>query len=217
MRRFSVKTLTLEDVRTTMVGLADRMSRDGITPAYVVAILRGGSWPSSFLIERLRHSGHMPGVMQIQIQRRVTGPLRARLITTIRPMPIGVRDKLRIFEARLLGLWAALPLRTRIAPAALDPSLVARFRTTIARDRLSRTTPVAIVDDAIDSGRSMNLAVRSAMAAGIPRAQIVLVVIAHTMPHPAITADYCEYEGVLCRFPWSDDAQKYSNTGASIG
>lgn len=65
---------------------------------------------------------------------------------------------------------------------------------------------VVIVDDTIDSGRTLRAAVDAVRKLN-PEAAVRTAVLASTFKRPPVVADHCLYDRTLFTFPWSMDAR----------
>lgn len=107
----------------------------------------------------------------------------------IRLLPTYLLDQLRIIESRILAASSA--------PAVSHEVHIP--------EALSSAKRILVVDDAIDSGRTMN-AVVNTIRQRCPQATVKTAVITVTTPTPVIHPDFTIYkDGSLVRFPWSAD------------
>ena len=65
---------------------------------------------------------------------------------------------------------------------------------------------VLVVDDAVDSGVTLDTVFRSLRETAPPDTEVRAAVVTVTLDRPLIEPDFTLYRGVLCRFPWSFDA-----------
>ena len=208
MVRRPVETLTDDDVRGVMRRIGDHILADGLVPAYVVTILRGGRYPSRCLLDHLKGAGVAPEELQLQIQRPSTGWLKSVIVRGVRRTPRALRDSLRVTEGWTRHLLLRLGVRSLEPDLSDQAEIVATLRHELELGRVSVASPVIVVDDAIDTGWSMAVAIRAMEEVGIARAAIRIVAITHTLPDPLSVADYFAYDRQLCRFSWSDDASE---------
>jgi hypoxanthine phosphoribosyltransferase len=73
---------------------------------------------------------------------------------------------------------------------------------------LSRGARVLVVDDAVDSGVTLATVLQTLQSVCPPEVEVRTAVITVTIEDPVVAPDYALYRGVLCRFPWSFDAQR---------
>ena len=71
---------------------------------------------------------------------------------------------------------------------------------------LENARRVLIVDDTVDSGKTLLAASEAVRRAIGEDVQIRTAVITSTWRNPPVRADYCLYDRTLVRFPWSFDA-----------
>jgi hypoxanthine phosphoribosyltransferase len=65
-----------------------------------------------------------------------------------------------------------------------------------------------LVDDAVDSGVTLAAVMQRLKAACPPGTEIQSAAIVQTTPRPLLAPDHVLYNGALCRFPWSFDANE---------
>ena len=63
---------------------------------------------------------------------------------------------------------------------------------------------ILIVDDAIDTGKTMFI-VKNNLKQKFPEAKIEIAVLAWTIDSSIVKPDYYLYKNTLLRFPWSND------------
>jgi uncharacterized protein len=68
-------------------------------------------------------------------------------------------------------------------------------------------TKLLVVDDAVGCGMTLAAALRALRCARPPHTEIRSAAIAVTLDDPPMAPDYALYRNVLCRFPWSLDAE----------
>lgn len=104
----------------------------------------------------------------------------------MRLLPAGVKDRLRIAEARRLRKHPGAAPQVTLPPLPDKGSLL-------------------VVDDAVDSGRTLR-AVLESIAREHPDLRVKSAVVTVTTPRPEAMPDYCMFnDGTLVRFPWSAD------------
>ena len=77
---------------------------------------------------------------------------------------------------------------------------------------VSKSKHILVVDDAIDSGRTMVLVVNSIRKFN-PSAKIKIAVINTTFKAPLIYPDYCLFTREIVRYPWANDVKKTGEAG----
>ncbi len=186
-----MKVVTLDPAGFTAAcrRLAETVRADGYAPRLIVGIRNGGGYvaeemaplfPDSMLafVELRRPSSARKG--------RGLGRLLSRL-------PRRVLDLLRMAEARLLAL--------RPRPSCPRIEILSELRRQLPGQ-------VLVVDDAVDSGITMQ-AVVEALRRARPDVEVRAAVITVTTGRPSVSPDYTLYNNhTLIRFPWSIDMKK---------
>jgi len=165
----------------------------------IIGVMRGGSivcdafclhFPSSAY--RLR--------TDVMLQRPSTKRKNGVVTRILKKFPIWVLDLMRIAESRMLSLKLTLTKSKHTPAVSLSEGL-----TKILKGR--KTPRILIIDDAIDSGTTI-YAIRQALTALNPEADVKVAVITVTTSTPCIQADYALYRNqTLIRFPWSSDSR----------
>lgn len=192
-----VITITTERLPAVANALLETMIRDGFVPDAVVGIATGGQR----LVEALpaRTPFH---VMHCTSQRPGTAVKSTSgfFKTVIRWAPYAVTNWLRRWED-----WCNE--RPRLTPACATPELdqaLATVSRTIIDQGFVR---VAVVDDAVDSGKTLAVVVEGLKRRLPSEADIRTAVVTQTRPAHKVVAcpDYALHLMTLCRFPWSFD------------
>ncbi len=191
-----VVTLNEEALSKASRDLWSSVERSGFRPTHVVGIVTGGA----VVVDRMRAtlprdvrtvkvSMARPGT---EMKRRsASGRLLARL-------PYAVTDRLRVLEAAVLARrngngaengWRDLSPEDATALGDITQTPGAR---------------VLVVDDAVDSGRTL-AAVAGRLRDNAGADRVKTAVIVQTQPDVVMQPDYRLFDGVLCRFPWSND------------
>jgi hypoxanthine phosphoribosyltransferase len=161
------------------------------SPDLVVAIRQGGLHVAR---EMLSDAASGIGLVTVAAHRPGTA-VKRRLDTAIvvRRLPRSLANGLRILEH-----YARLYLGSGSQPPTVEVDSATRLR-------VAASARILVVDDAVDSGTTLDAVLRHLAALG--RAEIRTAVLTVTFPQPAVLPDYTVYpKGVLLRFPWSDDA-----------
>lgn len=200
-----VESVAVADVADGMSALANTCLREGRAPSYVLAILNGGAIPAQEFIRALRSNGHTPLLISYRLQRSTTSRLKNVTVKLIsRACPV-ILDPLRKFEA---SLRTGMPYKPRDnRPPMANDALVRLLSHTVDSRLVAAERPVAVVDDAIDSGRTMAIVLESLKRVGVDRSSTLVVTYAQTTEEPLVSPDLCMRFQVLCRFPWSSDSQ----------
>ena len=135
----------------------------------------------------------------VRLQRAGTGVKSdMRLDVLLRRAPRPLVDLLRWLEVEYretaFRLGAVSPSATSHDPSALDDLRPVR-----------EARRILVVDDAVDSGRTLRRAV-SLVRAVAPDAEIRTAVLTSCWRRPPVVPDYCLFTRTLLRMPWSFDA-----------
>lgn len=68
---------------------------------------------------------------------------------------------------------------------------------------------IILVDDAIDTGHSIQAVLDYLLQQGYLRNQIKIAVMTTTGKHPICRADFSLFDEVICAFPWSYDSRQF--------
>lgn len=176
-----VQTVRLADVDPLTEKLVDSITKSSFDPDLIVYIETGARLLAASLHRKMR----IPA-LPIVIRRRGSAT-KARYSSLLRSVPTPVLDFLRDFERRRNSSAASI----RVIEAAPEADL--------------RNKRVLIVDDAADSGESLTVAGRWAMAKGAAESEIRYATISVTQSRACDLVSFWIYSQ-LCRFPWSSDS-----------
>jgi hypoxanthine phosphoribosyltransferase len=175
-------------------GLADAVRQ--FEPDLVVGVATGGAVVARSVAPHL--SGRPP-VVEVELKRPSTrlkervgaGRLLARL-------PGRAKNVLRWLEVEVRehALGRKRDARERAEAHVPDAGLV---------DALRGAERTLVIDDTVDTGRTLVAAVELARAAE-PAAELRTAVLASTFRDPPVRADYCLFDRTLLRMPWSLDS-----------
>lgn len=176
--------------------LADRVAP--FAPDLVVGIATGGAHVATAMQPHLPSD---PTVLTVRVQRPGTAAKQAlRVGSAVSLLPRRVADVARWLEVEYreasLRRQVAADLQERAVQLAEDAGLH-------TAERFERCV---VVDDTIDSGRTLRLAV-AAVAVAHPQATVRTAVLASTWRRPPVVPDLCLYDRTLLRLPWSLDAR----------
>lgn len=154
----------------------------GFRPDLIVGIAEGGVEVAGLLFPSADHFV----IASPRSHRGAKGRWLSRL-------PVRLLDCLRVIELRFRRRRPVLTL------PVLPPDLLAGA---------AKARSILIVDDAVDSGATLQ-AVVAAIRAAAPQAGVRSAVLTATRSNPIARPDYCCFsEGTILRFPWSLDAKK---------
>lgn len=185
-----VITLKDQDFTQACAQLERQISESGFVPDAIVGIANGGVNVAENMFPDVAHLSitcRRPG------SEHKDGP--SRLMALVRRMPLPVRDFLRKAEA-----VALIRHGNNLRRPEMEPD---------TRTALRAARSILVVDDAVDSGASLD-AVLSAIdnvvsTSGVSRT-VKAACITVTQNRPAAMPDYFIYHNrTLIRFPWSND------------
>ena len=176
--------------------LFDQMCCSGFEPEVVVGVATGGEFVAAAM--RVPHETYVTSisVRRDSTPKKESSRLRRSLVQTL---PYLLLNQLRLLEDWLLERGS------REKPC--EESAHARSLDQLADEvRAASATRVAVIDDAVDSGRTMNIVV-SGLRRRLPMAEIRSGVITVTRPldRVGIVPDFRLLQLTLVRFPWSMD------------
>lgn len=155
----------------------------GFVPDVVLSIAQGGVYVGERLFQDVPHFG-------TSLQRPSTRYKRPRLKAVLRRLPRPVLDALRKAEAMWLGMRKPRPID--IAQVIIPAEIATGKR-------------ILVVDDAVDSGATLDGVVR-ALCVAAPDAEVRTAVVTVTTKQPLIAPDFVIFNDLtLIRFPWSMD------------
>ncbi len=199
--RVTVRTLDRPAFDAACARLMQMASHDG-APDLLVGIRTGGLVVAESMASA---SPQRLPVLPLTSQRAGTGTksqLRG-LPAILRRMPRPVIDGMRLAEHHLVSKRRR---RRQQQGQHIDPAEAEHIRHFLATAPRERS--VLVVDDAVDSGVTLN-AVLNRLRAICPGGTVFRsAVITVTLERPLTEPDYALYRGVLCRFPWSFDAAR---------
>ncbi len=179
-----VKTLDKENFALACAELEYQVQADRYPPDIILAVLEGGKYVADNVFRELPH-------YETRLQRTGTAAKKGWKRELVRRLPRFFQDRLRIIEASMLS-------RRHDSRGSADVSLP--FGAEMDGRR------ILIVDDAVDSGRTLRL-VCEAVSRICPSSDIRSAVITVTTDSPETDPDYALYrDRTLVRFPWSMDS-----------
>lgn len=190
-----MKVITMSDreLAEACRRLAEACRDAGTMPDCIVGIRRGG-W---IVARKMASCFPDASLLPVALQRPSTGRKTDVVKTMIRRLPRFLQNWLRILESRLLSAFddGKIPL---------DVFELSEEMATQLAEECPET--VLIVDDAIDSGKTMWM-VAEGVRRVLPSAKVKTAVITVTTKKPLIVPDFSLYNNrTLIRFPWAIDA-----------
>lgn len=191
-----VITLTPSLLQAASFQLAQHVVDACVRPDVVIGILNGGAQVSRIMLKALPQGFEY---CEVSISRPSTQHKRQSVAhRLLKHLPLAVCDLLRIVESRVTEWRGSKSKLQRDGDIVLTPQVEARLMN-------APTSQVLIVDDAIDSGATIQK-VRDQLLARYPQLEVKVAAITVTTPHPLCDADFSLYHNrTLCRFPWSND------------
>ena len=192
-----VRELDIQDVDAAIADIAQGINRAANRPACLIGIANGGVIPAQLLAREL---GGVP-LLTVRLSRKSSGPFKRVLVRLTSYLPTPFRNTLRVWEMQVRTSHSQVPPQP-------SKSLLASAAKLSAEIPLNSDDPIVIVDDAIDTGKTVYLLVEALCSAGVSRERIKVAVLAHTLQDPLIRADFYAFDGALYRWPWSDDRRE---------
>lgn len=162
-----------------------------LKPDIVIGILNGGRFVCNTLIDKQNFNKNIQLIKpnrynRLKKYRRIFKPL-------LKVLPYKVLDKFRIYESN----------KSRRSMQALKLDELSNLKVNIDL-RVSSAQSILIVDDAIDTGRTMFI-MKNNVQKLFPNAEIKTAVISWTIDTSFIVPDFYIFKNTLVRFPWSLD------------
>jgi len=191
-----VYTLTAEELTTASYKLADIVLQDGFEADLVIGVKRGGAIVAKHLFTKLSVKKEMQ-YTEVSFSRLTTESKKSwRVSKVLTKLPYFLLNILRNIEVYLLELFKPKHyFSDREHLIVLDATL---------RDILSKSKKILIVDDAVDSGKTL-LAIKSVLLRENEALEIRSAVLTSTHKKSYLTVEYKLYENVLLRCPWAED------------
>ncbi len=165
-----------------------------IKPDIIIGVLNG----ASYLIEEFKNEKDYNSVTfeLITLQRELEIIKRIGLFKVLlKILPYKILDRLRVSEAKKAKKKLKKIDLIELSNQKID--LPISISTELVKN-------ILIVDDAIDTGKTMYL-VKNNLSGLFPNANIKIAVISWTIEKSIVKPDYFLFKNVLVRFPWSKD------------
>jgi uncharacterized protein len=179
--------------------LMDRVIEE-FRPDLLVGIRTGG-----LVVAEAMASAASPAIAVLPLTcRRASTGMKSRfklLPTILAALPRPAVDGLRWLEHRVLSTRRRGEATVQHIDHAEAEAIGRHLAQAAAAQR------VLVVDDAVDSGVTLATVLRLLRQASPPDTQFRSAVVTVTLDKPLLEPDFVLYRGVLCRFPWSFDAQ----------
>lgn len=192
-----VKTLTPALLDAACQQLSQRVKSSGYVPTLIIGIQTGGAEVARLLKRNFPEAEYC----EVRISRPGTKQkgkgLTHRLLQLL---PLGICDALRIVESRFNEWRSQGKQPVRIGKLALPIEINLQLNS-----RPSAESRILVVDDAIDTGATLQMACEQ-LRSHYPGVEVRTAVITVTTACPVCEADFYLYHNrTLCRFPWSND------------
>lgn len=179
---YKVKTLYPELFTETCIALRKKVEESGFRPEIAIAIPRAGIWMQEAAWQDFP-------LTPISLIRQPKGNLKKRLSFIIRSLPLAIRDRLRIWEAKRL-----IKRQTHMSNTGI-----------VLPEMPQNVKNILLLDDAVDSGATLK-AIVDKIRSTYPTADIRTAVITITSPDAVFMPDYYIYNDLtLIRTQWSID------------
>lgn len=179
---WQIREITLADLGPLTRQLLDQAAAGGFRPDCIVYLETGARL---LAVEACRHAG--VGAVPLKIQRR-GGEAKGRLARLLGWLPTWVKDALRQLEARLL--WRRMQHDRLLGEAPAVALTGCR---------------VLILDDAVDTGTSVQMAREWARTQGASEVRVGALTVTTSLAAAAVEFTLFRQ---MCRFPWSSDSRE---------
>lgn len=179
--------------------LSQKISKS-YNPDLVIGVLTGGSFVAKNILCSLPHNDERLYI-EVKVQRSDTKKKEKGIVKYVLSYsPTFLLNWMRILESLFLEMKAKRYNPKREGKIEL-PVNIDSFLKTRARN-------ILLVDDAIDSGATLNL-IKAYLLNHYKDITVKIAVITVTTTHPIVDADYSLFhDRILVRFPWSNDVKK---------
>lgn len=193
-----VKTLLGNDFSNACVTLSEKVAND-FSPNIIIGVLTGGGHVGQKMYAQFNSEKCI--YTEIKIQRESSKNKENGLFhKLLQTLPLFLLNWLRMLEMLYEDYMAKKKNPKREGRIEFDQEIINLLK--------SGEQKVLIVDDAIDTGATLNL-LKEHINEHYPKCEVKLAVITVTSNHPIVDADYCLYhDRTLVRFPWSNDVKQ---------
>ncbi|WP_242135511.1 phosphoribosyltransferase [Aestuariivivens marinum] len=187
-----MKVITLNK-HDFLEGVNDLFEKIDVVPDVIVQIKNAGAHFGDAL--RTRGEFNKVTYYSIKIQRKGEG-LKKNFVFKflMKILPYSILDELRKYESK----------RTEKSISKINLNCLSKETFKINIEHNPDLKNILIIDDAIDTGKTMFLIKRS-LEKQFPKAAVKTAVLSWTIEKSIIKPDYFLYKNVLVRFPWSKD------------
>ena len=180
--------------RTFSKRCSQLISKLDVEADLVIGILNGGG----YVIEEFKNNKKCKSTYfkTVDIQRNENLKHNFVVKLLLKILPYQILNRLRIYES----LKAKKSIDSLSVVNLKDIKLDFKLNSTLNESIKN----IVIVDDAIDTGRTMFI-VKNNLSMHFPKINIIMAVISWTMETSLVKPDYYLYKNTLIRFPWSKD------------
>lgn len=171
----------------------DLFEKIDVVPDVIVQIKNAGTHFGDAL--KTRGEFNKVTYYSIKVQRKGEG-LKKNFVFKflMKILPYSILDELRKYESK----------RAKKSLSKINLNCLSKKTIKINIDLNLDLKNILIIDDAIDTGKTMFLIKRS-LEKQFPKAAVKTAVLSWTIEKSIIKPDYFLYKNVLVRFPWSKD------------
>jgi len=190
-----IETLDACALKQASLRLYDIVVASNYIPTHIVAIATGGVFVAQPIVEQV---GADAIYIEVSVQRPSTaGKSKLNIKRFLKSLPYVVTDQLRRAEA----LWLSLRSEREKGSGELPESC----RATLDAIARKPETRVLVIDDAVDSGRTLASVLGALRPVPEAGGEVRSAVLTVTRKKPQVWPDFSLFDRVLCRFPWSYD------------
>jgi len=164
-------------------------------PDIILGVLNGGG----YVLDVINKEADFAEIQfkKVKLQRVGTLKRQSRFIKSfLKLLPYSLLNKIRIIESsKAKESIKALDL-DRLSNTKVDFNITLNYK--------EKVNSILIIDDAIDTGRTM-FVIKNNLSKLFKDAEIKTAVISWTIENSIVTPDYCMFKNTLVRFPWSID------------
>ena len=192
-----VMTLDRDALAQASKKLTEKVLASAFRPTHILAIANGGVAVAREMASQVAPDASL---MVIPARRRSSDWKRSLKATALlRRLPYFITDRLRVLEAQVLDRLRKPDSSGLLTPLPQDVSEI------LSSIRSPVQVRLLVVDDAVDSGRTLWQIVDGLRCVEEAGGEIRTAAITVTRSHALIRPDFHVYDSVLCRFPWSYD------------
>ena len=160
----------------------------------VIGILNGGGYVIEKFKNNKKYNSTYFKTVDIQRNENLKHNFVVKLLLKI--LPYQILNRLRIYES--------LKAKKSIDSLSVDNLKDIKLDINLNSTPNESIKNIVIVDDAIDTGRTMFI-VKNNLSMHFPKINIITAVISWTIETSLVKPDYYLYKNTLIRFPWSKD------------